>query len=146
MRIVVIGDGKVGRTIVSHLASEGHTVVVIDKNPDVIEQIVEQYGLTMDDVNSGRYTWSNGDTVSIDDFEEIYYFYVEVPTNYLMYFFSCAQIMDIKAEFKEEMGVYYSDKLFHTILLETGDASWPIIKKAFDEYSAKWGTNGTERQ
>ena len=43
MRIVVIGDGKVGRTIVSHLASEGHTVVVIDKNPDVIEQIVEQY-------------------------------------------------------------------------------------------------------
>lgn len=43
MRIVVIGDGKVGRTIVSHLASEGHTVVVIDKNPDVIEQVVEQY-------------------------------------------------------------------------------------------------------
>lgn len=108
-----------------------------------IEQIIEQYGLTMDDVNSGRYTWSNGDTVSIDDFEEIYYFYVEVPTNYLMYFFSCAQLMDIKAEFKEKMGVYYSEKLFHTIYLETGDASWPIIKKVYDDYAAKWGTNGT---
>ena len=111
-----------------------------------VEEIIAQYGLTMDDVLSGRYQWSDGDIVSLDDFEEVYYFYVEVPTNYLMYFFSCAQIMDIKAEFKEEMGVYYSDKLFHTILLETGDASWPIIKKAFDEYSAKWGTNGTERQ
>lgn len=108
-----------------------------------VEEIIEQYGLTMDDVTSGRYTWSNGDTVSLDDFEEIYYFYVEVPTNYLMYFFSCAQLMDIKAEFKEKMGVYYSEKLFHTIYLETGDASWPIIKKAYDDYAAKWGTNGT---
>ena len=110
-----------------------------------VEEIIKQYGLTMDDVTSGRYQWSDGDIVSLDDFEEIYYFYVEVPTNYLMYFFSSAQLMDIKAEFKEEMGVYYSDKLFHTILLETGDAPWPIIRNAFVEYAAKWGTNGSER-
>ena len=108
-----------------------------------VEQIIEQYGLTMEDVNSGQYTWSDGDVVSLDDFEEIYYFYVEVPTNYLMYFFSSAQILDIKDDFKEAMGVYYSDKLFHTILLETGDTSWPVIRKVFDDYAAKWGTNGT---
>ena len=51
--------------------------------------------------------------------------------------------MDIKAEFKEQMGVYYSEKLFHTIYLETGDASWTVIKKVYDDYAAKWGVNGT---
>ena len=99
----------------------------------------------MKDVTSGRYTWSNGETVKLSDFEEMYYFYVEVPTNYLMYFFSSAQLMDIKADFKEKMGVYYSDKLFHTIYLETGDSSWPIIKAAYDNYAAMWGTNGSAR-
>ncbi len=111
-----------------------------------IEEIIDGYGLTMDDVTSGRYTWSSGDTVSLDDFEEIYYFYVEVPTNYLMYYFSFAQMMDIKDEFKEAMGVYYSDELFHTIYLETGDASWPIIKQVYQDYAAIWGTEGTARK
>ena len=109
-----------------------------------IEEIIDGYGLTMDDVTSGRYKWSSGDTVSLDDFEEIYYFYVEVPTNYLMYYFSCAQLMDIKANFKDEMGVYYSDELFHTIYLETGDASWPIIAQVYEDYAAVWGMNGTK--
>ena len=30
MKIVVIGDGKVGRAIVQHTCKEGHEVVVID--------------------------------------------------------------------------------------------------------------------
>jgi uncharacterized protein (DUF885 family) len=111
-----------------------------------IEEIIDGYGLTMDDVTSGRYTWSSGDTVSLDDFEEIYYFYVEVPTNYLMYYFSFSQMMDIKAEFKDAMGVYYSDELFHTIYLETGDASWPIIKQVYQDYAAVWGIEGTARK
>lgn len=110
-----------------------------------VEDVIKSYGLTMKDVTSGRYTWTNGETVKLSDFEEMYYFYVEVPTNYLMYFFSSAQLMDIKADFKEKMGVYYSDKLFHTIYLETGDSSWPIIKAAYDNYAAMWGTNGSER-
>ena len=40
MRIVVIGDGKVGRAITEHTCKEGHQVVVIDKNPKVIEELV----------------------------------------------------------------------------------------------------------
>lgn len=55
-------------------------------------------------------------------------------------------MMDIKNEFKEAMGVYYSDKLFHTIYLETGDASWPILKQVYEEYAAIWGTEGTARK
>lgn len=40
MKIVVIGDGKVGRAIVEHTCREGHEVIVIDKNPKVIEDLV----------------------------------------------------------------------------------------------------------
>ena len=43
MKIVIIGDGKVGRAIVEHTVQEGHVVIVIDKNPKVIEQIVDLY-------------------------------------------------------------------------------------------------------
>ncbi len=43
MKIVVIGNGKVGHTIIRHLCNEGHNVVVIDNDPDEIEQIVNEY-------------------------------------------------------------------------------------------------------
>ena len=43
MKIVVIGIGKVGKTIVGHASREGHEVIVIDKNPKTLEQIIEQY-------------------------------------------------------------------------------------------------------
>lgn len=38
MLIIVIGDGKVGHTLVEHLAKEGHNVVVIDNNDAVLER------------------------------------------------------------------------------------------------------------
>ena len=40
MRIVVIGDGKVGKSIVEHVSKEGHELIIIDKNPTVVEQII----------------------------------------------------------------------------------------------------------
>ena len=43
MKIIVIGDGKVGRTIVQHTCQEGHELVVIDTNPDAVEQVVQKY-------------------------------------------------------------------------------------------------------
>ena len=43
MQIVVIGCGKVGRTLIEHLAIEGHDIVVIDNNPKNIEDIVNSY-------------------------------------------------------------------------------------------------------
>ena len=43
MRIVVIGDGKVGRAITEHTCREGYEVVVIDNNPKVIEELVNLY-------------------------------------------------------------------------------------------------------
>ncbi len=43
MKIVVLGNGKVGNTIIRHICSEGHDVVVIDNNPEFVEQIVNEY-------------------------------------------------------------------------------------------------------
>ena len=45
MKIIVIGDGKVGRTIVEHTSKEGHEVTIIDKNPKVIEQLVNKFDI-----------------------------------------------------------------------------------------------------
>lgn len=43
MKIVVIGDGKIGRTIVEHACQEGHEVVVVDNRVEAIEQVIDQY-------------------------------------------------------------------------------------------------------
>ena len=43
MKVIVIGDGKIGRTIVEHACQEGHEVVVVDKRANNIEQVVDQY-------------------------------------------------------------------------------------------------------
>lgn len=43
MNIVIVGDGKVGATLVEHLAHEGHNVVVIDRDPKIVEQMVNNY-------------------------------------------------------------------------------------------------------
>ena len=43
MKVIVIGDGKVGRTIVGHICNEGHEVVVVDKNPNNVDEIVSLY-------------------------------------------------------------------------------------------------------
>ena len=45
MKIIIVGDGKVGATLVEHLSKEGHDIVVIDKNQKVIEQLVNSYDI-----------------------------------------------------------------------------------------------------
>lgn len=43
MKIIIIGCGKVGVTVLKSLLSEGHDVVAIDQNPDVIEELSALY-------------------------------------------------------------------------------------------------------
>ena len=38
MRILVVGDGKVGHTIAEHLAREEHDVVIVDRSEDVLKR------------------------------------------------------------------------------------------------------------
>ncbi len=39
MKIVIIGNGKVGNNLASQLVGEGHDVTVVDKNPDTLKRI-----------------------------------------------------------------------------------------------------------
>ena len=43
MKVVVIGTGKVGRTVVEITRQEGHEVTIIDKKTDVIEDIIDEF-------------------------------------------------------------------------------------------------------
>lgn len=43
MKIIVMGCGKIGKTIVENLTNEGYDVLAIDKNPDVITEITNVY-------------------------------------------------------------------------------------------------------
>lgn len=45
MKIVVIGDGKVGRSIIENTVLEGHVVTAIDTNPKNIEDLVNSYDI-----------------------------------------------------------------------------------------------------
>ena len=38
MRILVIGDGKVGHTLAENLACEGHSVTIIDQKEEVLHK------------------------------------------------------------------------------------------------------------
>ena len=43
MRIILVGCGKVGVTLISALVAEGHNVVAMDSRQDVIEDLNNQY-------------------------------------------------------------------------------------------------------
>jgi trk system potassium uptake protein TrkA len=44
MYIIIVGGGKVGYYLTKTLLSEGHEVLLIERNPDKTEQFVEQFG------------------------------------------------------------------------------------------------------
>ena len=56
MQIVIVGAGKVGNTLASHLVAEGHNVTVVDNN----ERVLNQVGNTLDVIgysgNGATYT------------------------------------------------------------------------------------------
>lgn len=43
MKIIVAGCGKIGATLIAGLVSEGHDVVIVDRDPQVIEDITNIY-------------------------------------------------------------------------------------------------------
>lgn len=43
MRIVIIGLGTIGKTILKNLSSEGHAITIIDEDKDKIESLIETY-------------------------------------------------------------------------------------------------------
>lgn len=43
MKIIIIGDGKVGSTLVSHLIKEKHDITVVDNKANVVDHLVNTY-------------------------------------------------------------------------------------------------------
>lgn len=43
MKIVIIGLGKIGRTVLENISGEGHTITLIDVSRDKIEELIEEY-------------------------------------------------------------------------------------------------------
>ena len=43
MRIIIVGCGKVGRTLIAVLSKEDHDIIIIDKNAAKIKELKEQY-------------------------------------------------------------------------------------------------------
>jgi len=43
MKIVIIGLGTIGRTILKNLSSEGHTITIIDEDKNKVEKLIEKY-------------------------------------------------------------------------------------------------------
>ena len=46
MKIVMIGLGTIGRTILKNLSGEAHTITIIDENKDVVETLIERYDVS----------------------------------------------------------------------------------------------------
>lgn len=66
---------------------------------------------------------------------DLYYDVTEIPTNYLMYYYSVFRLEDMKTNFKKIMGDKYSDKLFHQIVLETGACPWDVLEYRLNDYA-----------
>ena len=45
MKIVIIGLGKIGRTVLENLAKDNHTITIIDENKDRVEELIEKYDI-----------------------------------------------------------------------------------------------------
>ena len=43
MKIIVIGCGTIGRTIIDHLSSEGHDITIIDRDKERVEELIEKF-------------------------------------------------------------------------------------------------------
>jgi trk system potassium uptake protein TrkA len=43
MKIIIVGLGTIGKTILRSLSTMGHTIVIVDENKDKVENMIERY-------------------------------------------------------------------------------------------------------
>ena len=41
MKIIVLGAGKVGKTLIKHMSNEDHDIIVVDQNATKVEEVVK---------------------------------------------------------------------------------------------------------
>lgn len=55
MKIIVLGAGKVGKTLIKHMSNEDHDIVVVDQNATKVEDVVNQFDVIGVVGNGGSY-------------------------------------------------------------------------------------------
>lgn len=55
MKIIVLGAGKVGKTLIKHMSSEDHDIIVVDQNATKVEEVVNQFDVIGVVGNGGSY-------------------------------------------------------------------------------------------
>ena len=55
MKIIVLGAGKVGKTLIKHMSNEDHDIVVVDQNATKVEEVVNQFDVIGVVGNGGSY-------------------------------------------------------------------------------------------
>lgn len=56
LSIIIVGCGKVGRTLVEQLSKEGHDITIIDKKAEMIEQLTNLYDIMGIEGNGASYS------------------------------------------------------------------------------------------
>lgn len=69
MKVVILGCGRVGSTIASTMAREGHDITIIDQNPDAFRRLATDFaGKTIVGNGIDEYTLRRADTEHADAF------------------------------------------------------------------------------
>lgn len=55
MKIIVLGAGKVGKTLIKHMSNEVHDIIVVDQNATKVEEVVNQFDVIGVVGNGGSY-------------------------------------------------------------------------------------------
>ena len=55
MKIIIVGDGKVGMTLTEFLSQEGYDITVIDHNPKVVNHVINTYDVMAINGNGASY-------------------------------------------------------------------------------------------
>ena len=55
MKIIVLGAGKVGKTLIKHMSNEDHDIIVVDQNATKVEEVVNQFDVIGVVGNGGSY-------------------------------------------------------------------------------------------
>ena len=69
-----------------------------------------------------------------ESMREQYLLHVETPTNYLQYYFTGAQLEEMRRQAEQELGDAFSAVEFHRVLLATGPAPLGILQQQVDNW------------
>ncbi len=59
LKIIIVGCGKVGTTLIEQLSNEGHDITIIDKNPQKVQEITNLYDIMGIPGNGASYSVQN---------------------------------------------------------------------------------------